>query len=295
MTGRRVVIVGDVINDIVAVTREPVRADTDTSAVIRATSGGSAANTAVWAASCGAQVDFVAAVGAHDAAAHIDELTSAGVRPQLQIEPDAATGTIIILAQGEQRAMLTERGANSLLRASSVTDELLAEAGVLHVSGYSILDGFGVSATRELLARASEVGVPVSVNPASVGFISDFGVELFRQAIGGVSILILSSEEARLLTGIDDDIAAAWAIAREVPIVALTRGSAGVQVFVYGTEPVAVPVIPVEVVDPTGAGDAFAAGFLAEWVRSGDAVQAARAGVEVAARAVRVIGGRPVG
>ncbi len=293
MTGGRVVIVGDVINDIVAVTREPVRADTDTSAVIRATSGGSAANTAVWAAACGAKVDLVAAVGGHDAHAHADELRAAGVHPALQVEPDAATGTIIILAQGEQRAMLTERGANSLLRSASITDELLDEAAVLHVSGYSILDGFGVSATRELFARASERGVPISVNPASPGFIADFGVELFRQAIGGVSILILSSEEARLLTGIDDDVAAAWAIAREVPIVALTRGSQGVQVFVYGKEPVAVPVIPVEVVDPTGAGDAFAAGFLTEWVRSGDAVEAARAGIAVAARAVRVIGGRP--
>lgn len=295
MSRARVVIVGDLINDIVAVTREPIRADTDTSAVIRSTSGGSAANAAVWAAACGAAVDFVAAVGAHDAEVHASELAAAGVTPHLQVEPDAATGTIIVIAQGEERAMLTERGANSLLRASSVTDELLGDAGVLHVSGYSILDGFGVSATRELFARASELSVPVSVNPASVGFISDFGVELFREAIGGVSVLILSSDEARLLTGIDDDVEAAQTLAREVPIVALTRGSAGVKVFLYGAKPVSIPVVPVEVIDPTGAGDAFAAGFLAEWVRSGDAIAAAHAGVDVAVRAVQVIGGRPVG
>lgn len=295
MSRGRIVIVGDVINDIVAVTHEPIRADTDTTATIRATSGGSAANVAVWAASCGAQVDFVAAVGGHDAAAHIAEFEAAGVAPHLQVEDDAATGTIIIIAQGQERAMLTERGANSLLRAGSVTDELLARAAVLHVSGYSIIDGFGVSATRELFARASELGVLISVNPASIGFISDFGVEAFREAIGGVSMLILSSDEARLITGMDDDMVAATAIAREVPIVALTRGAAGVEVFVYGAEPVAVPAIVVDAVDPTGAGDAFAAAFLAEWVRSSDAVAAARAGVEVASRAVMAIGGRPVG
>ena len=290
----RIVLVGDLINDIVAVTQEPIRADTDTTATIRATSGGSAANAAVWAASCGAEVDFVAAVGGHDAAAHEAELRAAGVTPRLQVEADAATGTIIIIAQGNERAMLTERGANSLLRAASVTDELLTHAAVLHVSGYSIVDGFGVAASRELFARASELGVPVSVNPASIGFISDFGVAAFREAIGGVTLLILSSDEARLLTGIDDDIAAARVLARDVPIVALTRGAQGVQVFVYGGEPVEVPAVVVEAVDPTGAGDAFGAGFLSEWVRSADPVAAARAGVQVAARAVMGIGGRPV-
>ncbi len=289
----RVVIVGDLINDIVVVPSEAIRADTDTTATIRSTSGGSAANTAVWLASLGAPVDFVAAVGGHDAAAHAAELSAAGVTPHLQVEPDATTGTIVILVQGADRSMLTDRGANSSLRAASVTPHLLADAALLHVSGYSVVDGFGVEGTRELFARAADAGVPVSVNPASIGFISDFGVERFAEAIRGATAVFLSADEARLLTGEADPDAAARALGRDVPIVALTRGADGVLVVAHGADPVAVPALTVDAVDPTGAGDAFIAGFLATWLGTGDPVAAASAAVHVAARAVTAIGGRP--
>jgi sugar/nucleoside kinase (ribokinase family) len=293
MTGERVVVVGDLINDIVAVPREAIRADTDTAATIKLASGGSAANSATWLASRGAQVDFVAAVGAHDAAFHEDELRSFGVTPHLQVEIGVPTGTIIIVVQGAERTMLTERGANSLLRSASVTDELLAGARLLHVSGYSVIDGFGVAGTRSLLGRAADAGVPVSVNPGSIGFIADFGVERFLDAIRGASLLFLSADEARLLTGQDDTEVAARMLAASFPLVALTQGDEGVLVVADGAAPVAVPARRVRAIDPTGAGDAFIAGFLDAWLRTSDPVAAAEAAVYVAARAVTVIGGRP--
>src|SRR5690606_40627710 len=168
---------------VVAVPREAIRPDTDTTATIKLASGGSAANTATWLASRGVAVDFVAAVGSHDAAFHEEELREAGVTPHLQVEIGVPTGTIIIVVAGSERTMLTERGANSLLRETSVTQELLAGARLLHVSGYSVVDGFGVDGTRALFARAADAGVPVSVNPGSIGFISDFGVERVLEAI----------------------------------------------------------------------------------------------------------------
>ncbi|WP_157981663.1 carbohydrate kinase family protein [Protaetiibacter intestinalis] len=293
MTGSRIVIVGDLINDIVAVTREPLRPDTDTTATIRPSSGGSAANTAVWLARAGAAVDFVAAVGAHDAHLHEEELAEAGVTPHLQVEVAAPTGTIIIIVQGSERTMLTERGANSLLTSAAVTDALLADAALLHVSGYSIVDGFRVAGTRALLDRAAAAGVPVSVNPGSIGFIADFGVEAFLEAIAGASLLFLSGDEARLLTGLDGAERQARALARDFPIVALTRGAEGVLLVVDGGEPVAIPARSVRAIDPTGAGDAFIGGFLASWTQAPDAVAAAEAGVFTAARAVMAIGGRP--
>jgi sugar/nucleoside kinase (ribokinase family) len=293
MSAERVVVVGDLINDIVAVPREAIRPDTDTTATIKLASGGSAANTATWLASRGVAVDFVAAVGSHDAAFHEEELREAGVTPHLQVEIGVPTGTIIIVVQGAQRSMLTERGANSLLRSASVTDELLAGARLLHVSGYSVVDGFGVAGTRSLLERAADAGVPVSVNPGSIGFISDFGVERFLEAIRGASLLFLSADEATLLTGQDDAEAAARMLAASFPLVALTRGDQGVLVVADGAAPVAVPARPVRAVDPTGAGDAFIAGFLDAWLRTRDPIAAAEAAVYVAARAVMVIGGRP--
>lgn len=289
----RVVVVGDVINDIVAVPREPMRPDTDTMTRIKNTSGGSAANTATWLASRGVSVDLVAAVGAHDAAVHEEELREAGVTPHLQVEIGMPTGAIIIIVQGAERSMLTERGANSLLRAASVTDELLASAQLLHVSGYSIVDGFGVEGTRELLARAADAGVPVSVNPGSIGFIADFGVERFLGAIRGARLLFLSADEAALLTGETEPRMAARRLGTSFPIVALTRGDKGVLVVTNGGMPVEVTAQQVRSVDPTGAGDAFIAGFLEAWLRTGDALASAEAAVYVAARAVMVIGGRP--
>jgi sugar/nucleoside kinase (ribokinase family) len=293
MTGERIVVVGDLINDIVAVPREAIRSDTDTTATIKHASGGSAANTATWLARRGAAVDFVAAVGSHDAAAHEEELREAGVTPHLQVEIGVPTGTIIIVVQGAERTMLTERGANSLLRSASVADELLAGARLLHVSGYSVVDGFGAAGTRSLLARAADAGVQVSVNPGSIGFISDFGVERFLDAIRGAALLFLSEDEARLLTGQTDPAEAARLLGASFPLVALTRGERGVLVVDDGAAPVEVPARAVRSIDPTGAGDAFIAGFLDAWLRTGDPLAAAEAAVYVAARAVMVIGGRP--
>lgn len=293
MTRERVVVVGDVINDIVAVPSGALRADTDTSARIKATSGGSAANTAAWLATRGVAVDVVAAVGAHDARAHEEELREAGVAPHLQVEVGVPTGTIIIIVAGSERTMLTERGANSLLRETSVTQELLAGARLLHVSGYSIVDGFGVDGTRALFARAADAGVPVSVNPGSIGFISDFGVERFLEAIRGAQLLFLSADEAALLTGETDPHAAVRRLAESFALVALTRGEQGALVAAHRGPVLEVPARAVRSVDPTGAGDAFIAGFLDTWLRTGDALAAAETAVFVAARAVMVVGGRP--
>lgn len=293
MTADRIVVVGDVINDIVVVPRSPVRPDTDTSASIRPRPGGSAANTAVWLGSRGAAVDFVGAVGVQDAAAHEQEFREAGVEPHLQVEVGIPTGTIIILVDGETRSMFTERGANAALRVDAVTDALLADAAVLHVSGYSILDGFGATRTRELLARAAAAGVPVSVNPASTGYVADFGVAAFAAAIEGATVLFPNRAEAQQLAGVDDPEAAARALGRRFPVVAMTLGSEGVLVVADGAAPVHVPAPATRMVDPTGAGDAFTAGFLDSWVRTRDPLEAARTGVRVAARAVTMIGGRP--
>ncbi len=294
MTGSRIVLVGDVINDIVAVPRITVRPDTDTPSSIRPRPGGSAANTAAWLGSRGVAVDFVGAVGAHDAAEHERVFREGGVEPHLQVEDAIPTGTIIIVVDGEERSMLTERGANAALRVDTVTDDLLAEAAVLHVSGYSILDGFGAANTRALIERAKRAGVPVSVNPASTGYISDFGVEKFSEAIDGTTLLFPNLAEARLLSGVDDAEAAARALGRRFPVVALTLGSDGVLVVTDGGDPVHVPAPAARMVDPTGAGDAFTAGFLESWVGRWDAVEAAHTGVFVAACAVTVIGGRPL-
>jgi sugar/nucleoside kinase (ribokinase family) len=293
MTGQRIVVVGDVINDIVVVPRGEVRPDTDTASTIRQRPGGSAANTAAWLGSLGASVDFVGCVGIDDLEYHERVFREAGVVPHLELGTGVPTGTIVILVDGERRTMLTERGANVSLSSSSATDALIARAGVLHISGYSILDGFGAPGARDLIDRSAAAGVPVSVTPGSSGYIADFGAPAFLEAIAGTTVLFPNLAEGAMLTGETEPERIGAALRRRFEVVVLTMGAAGVMLF-EGRKRVHVPAPVVQhLADPTGAGDALAAGFLDRWVTDRDAVAAAEAGTFVAARAIMVLGGRP--
>lgn len=294
VTADRVVVVGDLMNDIVVVPRGPIMPDTDTESQVRPRPGGSAANTAAWLGSLGAAVDFVGAVGDADADIHAELFRDGGVTPHLQVEHGMPTGTIVILVRGEERSMLTERGANAAFSGANLTDEILDAAAVVHVSGYTIVKDFGSGAAQQIIRRARDRGIPVSVTPGSYGYLSLYGAERFLDDIRGTEILIPNLAEGRLLSGRDDPMDVGAALLTHAPIVLLTRGSLGVTLFRRDRPPVEVPPPPVaKLVDPTGAGDALAAGFLAHWVRSRDPEAAVRAAVLVAARAVMLFGGRP--
>jgi sugar/nucleoside kinase (ribokinase family) len=294
VTRQRIVVVGDLMNDIVVVPRGPIVPDTDTESMVRPRPGGSAANTAAWLGSLGAPVDFVGAVGDADAETHAQLFRHGGVIPHLQIEPGLPTGIIVILVRGEERSMLTERGANAAFSGVTLTDDLLDAAAIVHVSGYTIVKDHGAGAAQRIIQRARELGIPFSVTPGSYGYLAGYGAERFLDDIRGAEILIPNLAEGRLLSGEDDPIAVGAALLRHAPTVLLTRGSLGVTLFRRGEPPVEVPPPRVAtLVDPTGAGDAFAAGFLAHWVRSRDPEAAVRAAVLVAARAVMLVGGRP--
>lgn len=289
---KRIVTFGDVIDDIVVVPQGPVRADTDTHSTIRVAPGGSAANTAAWLASLGVGVDFVGRVGADDLERHHRDLTGAGITPHLSADPDLPTGRIVIVVEKNSRTMFTDKGANVNFTPDAVTDALLAEAAVVHVGGYSVMhDPEGVG---HLIGRARSAGTAVSLDPSSAGFLADFGVARFFDVVAGADILLPNLDEGRMLAGVNDPLEVVRALSARFGVVALTLGEDGCLVTAPGVEPTLIEAVPATLVDPTGAGDSFSAGFLAEWVASGDPVAAARAGVAVAARAVAVIGARPV-
>lgn len=293
MSGR-ILVVGDVMNDIVAVPRHPLRPNTDTDARIEPRPGGSAANTAAWLGALGATVDFVGAVGALDAEYHTNLLRNADVSPHLQVEPGMPTGSIVVIVEGESRTMLSDRGANAALRADAVPAWLWDDVAHLHISGYSIAGDSGAGAPGRLIREARTRRIEVSVTPGSVGYLADYGAERFLGDIAGVDLVFPNLDEGRLLSGETDPQRIGARLLAFHPMVVLTLGSAGIILFRRDHDPVPVPAARADTfVDPTGAGDALAAGFLVRWVADHDAEAAARAAVVDAARAVTFVGGRP--
>jgi sugar/nucleoside kinase (ribokinase family) len=276
-----ILVVGDVIDDTVVIPSGPIRPDTDTASTIRSVAGGSAANTAAWLAHAGADVGFVGAVHRADVARHTALLP--GVDAHLQAV-DAPTGAIVVLVQGQERAMLTDRGANAHLDFDAIPESLLRTH--VHLTGHSMAASDG-SAFARFLRRAKDAGATVSVSPGSVAYIDALGPARFGEVIAGADILFASVVEGAALTGTTEP--AEMAARVDAPVLVLTRGADGVIVDGVHVPAVTAPVVA----DPTGAGDAFCAGFLARWTRDRDAVAATRAGTEVAARAVGVVGGRP--
>ncbi|GAA2630842.1 MULTISPECIES: carbohydrate kinase family protein [Streptomyces] len=299
MTGPgALVVVGDVVTDVVAIHPEPLAAATDTAARIRTLPGGAGANAACWAARTGtAEVRLLARVGAESARWHERALVDAGVRPRLVIDTQEPTGTVVALVgKDAERTFLTDSGASLRLCPADWTPSLLDGAAHLHLSGYL----FFADSSRELAAvalRAARTrGVPVSVDPASAGFLAGLGPQRFLDAVAGASVLLPNEDEARLLAGLPEPAGVARAAAelsRRVPLVVVTRGAAGALIAERGRITAEVEAEPVEAVDSTGAGDAFTGGFLAARLEGADPAEAARAGCRAAALAVTRVGGRP--
>ncbi|WP_344646328.1 carbohydrate kinase family protein, partial [Streptomyces durmitorensis] len=200
-------VVGDVVTDIVARHGAPLAVGTDTAAAIRTVPGGAGANVACWAASWGCgDVRLLGRVGVDSAAWHEEALTRAGVRSQLVVDSDAPTGTVICLVDGgagggAERTFLTDSGAALRLSGADWSPELLDGVGWLHLSGYLFFAGPSRAMAETALTAARARGVPVSVDPASAGFLAGLGVGRFLAATEGVDVLLPSEGEARLLAG----------------------------------------------------------------------------------------------
>jgi sugar/nucleoside kinase (ribokinase family) len=288
-----IVVVGDVIDDIIVRPHGAIRTDTDTPALIERHPGGSSANTAAWLGHIGADVHFFGQVGLADLDRHTRELEKFGVKAHLNGDPERSTGTIVIIVEGEKRTMLTDRGTNVIFDLDSVPQDLIAIANFLHFTGHTIIDEPKRESVTRLIARAIAHGVTVSIDPASAGFISDFGVDEFLRLCSGAHILRPNEDEVRVLSGLDDVDAATIALTDMFPLVVTTCGRDGVIVGQSGEALAHVDVKPVDAVDPTGAGDSFNAGLLAGLARGLTPVDAAREGALVAADAVRTVGARP--
>ncbi|MCS0637368.1 PfkB family carbohydrate kinase [Streptomyces sp. LP05-1] len=288
-------VIGDVVTDVVVRHTAPFAHATDTPARIRIVPGGAAANVACWAAHRGCrEVRLLARVGADRAGWHEERLRASGVRPVLVRDPEAPTATVVALVDAAaERTFLTDSGASLRLTAEDVATQPWEGVGHLHLSGYLFFGEVSRPAALAAVSAAADRGVPVSVDPASAGFIERHGTDRFLADLAGVDLLLPNGDEAALLTGLADPGAAAVALSRRVPLVVLTLGAEGALIAADGRLIARVPAPAVRPVDSTGAGDAFTGGFLAARLAGAGPAEAAEAGCAAGAEAVAVVGGRP--
>jgi sugar/nucleoside kinase (ribokinase family) len=287
----RIVVVGDVMVDVVARLSGPLASASDAPAVIRLHGGGSAANTAAWLVAAGAEPVLIGRIGDDERGRRArEELRLAGVDARLAVDPELPTGTCIVLVAPEgERTMVPDAGANDALREQDLVDELLEPGGHLHVAGYALLRQGSRQAARAAIERAAGAGMTVSVDPSSSALLS----AEFLDWAEGAGLVLPNAPEARALTGEADPERAARALAERFGEVVVTLGADGA-LWTDGAELVRVPAPLVEpVVDSTGAGDAFAAGYLSARMGGADGKDALKAACALAARAVTTSGARP--
>ena len=263
----------------------------------REISGGSAANTLAGLAALGARCAFVGQVAddqlgevfAHDIRAAGVDFTTA---PRAG-DPPTARCLIFVTPDG-QRTMNTFLGASQFLPEGAIDHDFIAGARVLYLEGYLWDPEQPRAAMRGAIASARAAGCKVTLSLSDAFVIARHGDD-FRAllAAGEIDILFANAAELAAMTGVEDFEAGLAALAPQVPVLVVTRGADGAVALAdgaraeVGAEPIG------HVVDTTGAGDLFAAGFLFGHARGRDLRECLTMGAIAAGEVISHYGARP--
>jgi len=264
-------VLGDAHLDVVVRMSGPLTEETDTPAATHVGVGGQAANVAAWVAELGGQSRLIAVRGTDLGAELVSgELARRGIELVGPVVP-GNTGVVVSLSNdGRQRSMLTDRGVGTALAADAVRSDWLDDCEWLHLSGYALAHEPMRTAAVTVAREATRRSVRLAVDLSSTGMIATYGIAGFRD----------------LISSIDPDVV--FGTAAEAALVGVLPGH-GVLIVKLGAAGVRVggrhfPAPPTVAVDSTGAGDAFAAGYL---------VGGVQLGLDAAARAVAKMGAMP--
>ncbi len=267
---------GDLLLDVIVRLERPLEDGTDATAATRTGAGGQAANVAAWAASLGADSRFVGKRG-DDPAGELAaaELTRRGVAVLGPVAVGRNGVVVSLVGRDGDRAMASDRGVAPTFTADELERSWLEGCTHLHLSGYSVMAepiGRAAFAAADVVRGA---GGTVSVDLASASVIRGFEPGRVRALLDelGPDVVFANELESAELGGRAAP-SATWV---------LKRGAAGASVELNGRR-TDHPAVPAEVVDTTGAGDAFAAGYL---------VGGIELALETAARCVAQLGAMP--
>ncbi len=288
-------VVGDLVTDILVEQDGPPAAGSDTEARIRISGGGQAANTAAWLAHAGAEVTLIAAAGDDDAGRErVAELVAGGVHCAVRHHRGATTGSIVVLTSPHERTMFTDRGAALLLDPADVTAAIAeVPARHLHLSGYPLLHAGSRPGGLAALAAARDKGMTTSVDAASAAPLRALGS--FLDLVRDTDLLLCNTDEATALAGPGTPEDQAGALLSHASHVIVKRGEHGAVWRTRSGQTWHGRAVPVPPIDPTGAGDAFAAGLLHAWLGGQEPEAALAAAAALGAAAVHKVGARPQG
>jgi sugar/nucleoside kinase (ribokinase family) len=201
---------------------------------------------------------------------------------------------VTILAPDGQRSFFTDRGANETLDRGDLPGDLLNGITLLHVSGYALFSERPRQALRALMAAARQRGIMVTIDPASTGFLEEVGVSAFLDWTRDADLCFPNADEAALLSATADPVQQRRVLARHYPTVVIKRGAAGAEVIgADGAVRAAMPAPAVAVIDTTGAGDAFLAGYLSAHLAGAALDECLRQAIDAGSAAVTQLGGQP--
>ncbi len=259
-------------------------------------SGGAAGNTAAALASLGGRASFIGRV-ADDAlgASFVHDIRKSGVSFELPAAlggPPTAHCLILVTPDGE-RTMNTYLGASQLLAAGDIGLDLIASASITYLEGYLWDPPLAKDAFRVAMDAAGRVNRKVAFALSDAFCVDRYRDEFAELLNGPVDIVFGNDVEAKSMFETDDLEGAITELGRLCEVVVITRGPEGSSIVTNG-ERVDVPGVPVEkVVDTTGAGDVFAAGFLYGLTHEMSPYQAASLGAACASETISQMGARP--
>ena len=289
----RILCIGDAALDVIVKMQTEIHIGSDTASQISMHGGGAAANTATWLAQLGHSVFFSCRLGDDAAGRAISsEFDLWKIEHRKTFLENEKTGVVVVLVDDKgDRTMFPDSGANSGISERDLPD--LRGFDAAYLSGYSLFNPLSTNGVLRMVNEIREVGIPLIFDPASVGTMLAFNRKRVIETLAHMDITIMNEDEARYIADCDSLDEALDFITEIVSIVVIKTGSSGAIARIRGSNTVMSHADAVNAIDTTGAGDAFAAGFIPLWLESKDLLASMNAGNEVARQCVAIIGARP--
>jgi len=255
--------------------------------------GGCALNSAIGLARAGVRTALAGRVG-RDAFGDflVASAEAAGVDARVARDRElGSSASVVLVSPSGERAFLHHVGANAAFRVEDVPFDAFAGAKAFHLAGAFVMDAMDGEGAAEALRRAREMGMATSLD--TVWDARGRWLDLLAPALPHLDCILPSVAEAEKITGRSSPAEIArFFLDRGVRVVALKRGERGAFVT-DGRETIELPAFTANVVDTTGAGDAFAAGYVAGLVRGRALRERALLGNAAGAACVSVLGAVP--